>query len=780
MATDLGVAYLAIASSSRGLGRDIERQVSGVGPGAGRKMGAGVMGGMAAAMGPLAGMVAAVGLAKMGASAVRVGVQTASAMEQAKISFTTMLGSAQKADSFIKQMVDFAAKTPFEMAGLQQSASQMIAAGISAEKVIPIMTTLGDVTSGMGTGSEGIRRAVIALQQMNAAGRITGEDLNQLRDAGIPVYDLLAAATGKSKAEVVKLAQAGKLGKKELDAMMKALETGKGLERFSGLMSKQSASLQGMWSTMKDTFAQGMAGIIKPLMPGMNAAIGGMTSGMKPALDGIAAGLTTAVPKVQAFFKAFSASAGPGIATALSPFGIALKAIGPILPQIGATFKTLGTTIGTTLGPVLKTVAPVVQQLSAALAGGLQVAILALLPALVQIATAVLPVFAQIIAAVVPVVLQLVQAFLPLIPIAAQLVTSLLPPITSLITGLLAALMPLVPAILGLVQAFMPIMAIVAALIVQLLPPLMAIINALIPPIVALVAELASALVPVFAAVGELVTALLPIIGGLITVIAAIVGAVLPVVAVIIGALIPVLGAVIGWLVRVVGAIVSFVAKGISLMTRWYVGVYTAIGKVIGFLGGLPGKIGQVFNGAGKWLVDTGANLIKGLWQGVSDTVGWLKDQIGNAMQGVIDSVKKAFDVHSPSKVFAKIGAWLTAGLAQGVTNTTSVAVSALSKMASTAGVAAADALLSASGAQRGSIISELGIPAVQASAAAGKAVASQSRSSQASAFTDAGSVSDKPITMDGKIIGWLKTMATGQAQIVLADESLNAQVLMA
>ena len=81
----------------------------------------------------------------------------------------------------------------------------------------------------MGTGSEGVKRATIALQQMSAAGRITGEDLNQLRDAGIPVYDLLSSATGKSKEEVVKLAQAGKLGKKELGAMMEALESGKGL-----------------------------------------------------------------------------------------------------------------------------------------------------------------------------------------------------------------------------------------------------------------------------------------------------------------------------------------------------------------------------------------------------------------------------------------------------------------------------------------------------------------------------------------------------------------------
>ena len=213
------------------------------------------------------GVSGGLALAGVGAAGLAMGVKVASGNEQARISFTTMLGSAQKADKFLRQLQKFAAETPFEFPELQTAASSLISAGINASKVIPIMRTLGDVTSGMGTGSEGVRRATIALQQMNAAGKITAEDLNQLRDAGIPVYDLLSKATGKSKAEVVKLAQAGKLGHKELDQMMKALESGKGLERFNGLMEKQSKSLAGMASTLKDTLGQGLANAVAPTFP---------------------------------------------------------------------------------------------------------------------------------------------------------------------------------------------------------------------------------------------------------------------------------------------------------------------------------------------------------------------------------------------------------------------------------------------------------------------------------------------------------------------------------
>ena len=220
----------------------------------GRKVGRGL-----ASVGKIGGMaLTAVGGAALsvGAAATTVGIRTAAGMEQAQISFTTMLGSAEKAKSFLGDLNAFAAKTPFDLPGLQTAASSLVSAGIDASKVIPIMTSLGNATSGMGTGAEGVQRATVAIQQMNAAGRITGEDLNQLRDAGVPVFDLLTAATGKSTAQIAQMAQTGKLGAKELTQLMGALESGKGLERFNGLMDAQSQSMTGLWSTLKDTFSR--------------------------------------------------------------------------------------------------------------------------------------------------------------------------------------------------------------------------------------------------------------------------------------------------------------------------------------------------------------------------------------------------------------------------------------------------------------------------------------------------------------------------------------------
>lgn len=268
--------------------KDIPRVLDGSDvSGAGQRLGTKFSGAFTGALKIAGGLAAAVGVTSLvgfGAQAVKTGIGTAAAMETADIAFTTMLGSAEKADTFIRKLADFAKKTPFDFPGLQTAASSLISIGIDTSKVIPIMTTLGDVTSGMGTGAEGIKRATVALQQMNAAGRIQAQDLNQLRDAGIPVYDLLSAAMGKTKEEVAALAQNGGLGKDALDAMMKALETGKGLEKFSGLMDKQSASLSGLWSTLKDTVAMGLSKAFTPLIPVLKKTIDSISAGLEPAL----------------------------------------------------------------------------------------------------------------------------------------------------------------------------------------------------------------------------------------------------------------------------------------------------------------------------------------------------------------------------------------------------------------------------------------------------------------------------------------------------------------
>lgn len=300
--TELGSYYISLVPTAHNITGNIARELSpvqGIATRVGDDSGRGFSGAFGKAVHGMGDALAATlkvgaGAAMAGiAAAGAVGIKTAAQLETANIAFSTMLGSADKAKSFLGDLKTFAAKTPFDLPGLQESASSLISIGVDSKKIIPIMTTLGNVTSGMGTGAEGIKRATVALQQMNASGKISAEDLNQLRDAGIPVFELLTAATGKTTAEIADMRDKGKLGREELEALMSALETGKGFERFNGLMDAQSQSLTGLWSTLKDTFSVGMAEAIEPALPIIKAGLGGTISWLSD----------TAVPKLQAALK---------------------------------------------------------------------------------------------------------------------------------------------------------------------------------------------------------------------------------------------------------------------------------------------------------------------------------------------------------------------------------------------------------------------------------------------------------------------------------------------
>lgn len=175
-------------------------------------------------------------------------IDTNNKMEQAQIGFETMLGSAEKAKGFLDSLQDFAEKTPFEFKDLRTASSRMLAFGFTAEQIIPTLTAVGDATSALGLGSEGVNRVILALGQMKAKAKVSGEEMLQLTEAGIPAWEILAKAMGKSTAEVMKLSEKGAIpADKAIQALVQGMEA-----KFPGMMEKQSKTLGGMLSNMQD------------------------------------------------------------------------------------------------------------------------------------------------------------------------------------------------------------------------------------------------------------------------------------------------------------------------------------------------------------------------------------------------------------------------------------------------------------------------------------------------------------------------------------------------
>lgn len=182
-------------------------------------------------------------------------------MEQATISFETMLGSTDKAKTMIDGLQKMAASTPFEFPDLQDGAKRMLAFGFSAEEVIPMLTAVGDAAAGLGmSGSEGINRIVVALGQMKAKGKVSGEEMMQMTEAGIPAWDILAKSIGVTTGEVMKMGEQGVI---PADKAIQALVAGMA-ERFPNMMEKQSKSFVGMMSTIRDNFNAVVGDLVKP------------------------------------------------------------------------------------------------------------------------------------------------------------------------------------------------------------------------------------------------------------------------------------------------------------------------------------------------------------------------------------------------------------------------------------------------------------------------------------------------------------------------------------
>lgn len=211
------------------------------------------------------------GLIGMGAGAygaVLKPLQMAGELEQTRIGFETMLGSAQKAATFIADLQKFAAKTPFEFPELQESSKLLLAFGFQAQEILPMMTALGNASAGLGKGSEGIMRAATALGQMRAKGKVSAEEMLQLTELGIPAWEMLAQKFGISTKRVQELASKGLL---PVDKTIKALIEGMN-KKFPNMMERQNRSLLGLWSNIKDVFntkliANWGEGIRQAIMP---------------------------------------------------------------------------------------------------------------------------------------------------------------------------------------------------------------------------------------------------------------------------------------------------------------------------------------------------------------------------------------------------------------------------------------------------------------------------------------------------------------------------------
>ena len=235
-------------------------------------------------IGPLSITAGIALLAKGAVNFVKDGIRLNAQLEQLNVTFETILGSTSAAADMMEQLTAFSSSTPLQLTNLADGAKRLIAFGTAAEDVVGTMRNLGNAAQG---NQETLDRLVNAYGKVQAKGKASLEELNMFTEAGVPIMAQLAENLGLTNAELFKFVSAGKVGFKEVDDALRSMTTGEG--QFAGLLEKQSKTLTGATSTMKDNMGLLKAEILEGLTPALTKGATALSEHAQKMRESIAA-----------------------------------------------------------------------------------------------------------------------------------------------------------------------------------------------------------------------------------------------------------------------------------------------------------------------------------------------------------------------------------------------------------------------------------------------------------------------------------------------------------
>lgn len=253
-------------------------------------------------------------------------------LQQSEIAFTKMLGSAQAAKSFMMDLQDLSATTPFSYEAAQKAAQNLLNVGWAADKVIPTLRTVIDAASLRGASPDVIDGIVLALGQIANKGKVSAEELNQLADRGIPAYQILRKELNLSAKAMQNIGKEGIPAEQAIGALLR------GIDKFAGGTSQLVAKTTGgLVSSIKDNLLIAgniaLAPMFKLVHSGLTSIDGAITKLRQAGRKGGTGGIFEAIfpPSIRTEIRAIIAS----IQSISQSVAKVAKAIWPILQTIG-------------------------------------------------------------------------------------------------------------------------------------------------------------------------------------------------------------------------------------------------------------------------------------------------------------------------------------------------------------------------------------------------------------------------------------------------------------
>lgn len=175
------------------------------------------------------------------------GSSIAAGRETDKISFATLFGSKETADSYLSNLVGMANSTPFLYDDLTSMSKTLATYGYDADSILPVLQTIGDAGAALGQSTNDMTAVATAIGRMKSSNKTTLEYLNILNDRGIGAVGMLSDAYGVDQGTMYSMISKGEVaGQDAARIILDALS-----DSFAGSMEAQSKTFSGITSTIE-------------------------------------------------------------------------------------------------------------------------------------------------------------------------------------------------------------------------------------------------------------------------------------------------------------------------------------------------------------------------------------------------------------------------------------------------------------------------------------------------------------------------------------------------
>lgn len=194
--------------------------------------------------------------AQQGIAFVKQIVNVRSEIQALEVSFRTLLGSQQASAELMRQMKEFAAATPLQLGDLAKGAQTMLGFNLDPDEIMPMLKAIGDISMG---DAQKFQALTLAYSQMQSVGKLMGQDLLQMINAGFSPLAVMADKTGKSIGELKEEMSAGAISTEMVkQAFIDATSEG---GQFYGMLSGQGDTVKGALAQLSGAFTDMFNGI---------------------------------------------------------------------------------------------------------------------------------------------------------------------------------------------------------------------------------------------------------------------------------------------------------------------------------------------------------------------------------------------------------------------------------------------------------------------------------------------------------------------------------------